>query len=246
MSGLSRGGQTTVYSLKRMEAKLRATALGRNLLDEVAEFGVIYIRNDVDAENAQYGPIWNAVKYPFWQNRFEGLSRMEIDELLRANGQNVTWIQQPGGSWTLRTEWKLPGFRLHPATKQRVWFNQMHGNNGRWFQYHALSAMDAVPLEQRPLHSLIGNGRELTEEEYDLMSRIQDEVEVAIPWTHKGDLLVVDNFRFEHGRRPYDSFRKCVIHWGPAVEGLPYRYDGRHFNAPSSVPSCGAEEGGEC
>lgn len=106
--------------------------------------------------------------------------------------------------------------------------------------------MDAVPLDQRPLHSLIGNGRELTEEEYDLMSRIQDEVEVAIPWTHKGDLLVVDNFRFEHGRRPYDSFRKCVIHWGPAVEGLPYRYDGGHFNAPSSVPSCGAEEGGEC
>ena len=191
---LQLGGQTTVYKIDDIEAQLLATPLGRNLLDEVAQHGVVYLRNDVSGDNAQYAHVWRAAGYPAWQTRFDGMQAPQIEALLARNGQKASWHGA-----TLRSEWTAPGFRLHPETGQRVWFNQLYGMNGRYFDGHQVEGMAAIPFAQRPLHSRLGNGRELSDAEYALLDGVHAELAMLVPWDHAGDILALDNFAFQHG-----------------------------------------------
>ena len=153
---ISSGGQTIVYSIDAIVERLKESELGRNLLDEVAKYGVIYIRNDIDQNNEKQAPIWKGVNYPFWQNRFDGYTQKEINNLLENNNQTFEWIQYENTK-TLHTKWKMPGFRLHPITEKIVWFNQLYGMNGRYFDLHGVKGMDDVPLDQRYLLSIFKN-----------------------------------------------------------------------------------------
>ena len=238
---LDKGGHTIVYSIDKIVNKLKSTKLGRNLLDQVAKYGVTYIRNDPSVHNKRYKPIWDGVNYPQWEHRFSGSSKDDIIAMLTKNGQSVKWVQYKDDngdmSETLHTEWTMPGFRLHPITNNIVWFNQLYAMNGRYFNAHNVTGMDGVPLKERPLHSLIGNGREITDEEYELLDSIHNEIAVLIPWDHLGDILAIDNWKYQHGRMPYDSSRNCVINWGRAVTGGEYIYDPMHFSPQETVNS---------
>jgi len=261
---LSKGGQTTVYPIADVVEGVSRSAVGRRLLREVAEFGVIYIRNDVDEQDTASARIWNATNYPTWQSRFAQFAeniesvhtnsisqidrwREQISIHVRANGQEATWIPKGDGMWTLRTTWRLAGFSLYPTGSttgdgEAVWFNQIHGLNGRWFDQHGVDGMDTVSLTDRPLHSLVGDGgdglgRELSDVEYALLSSVHREVRLKIPWRHSGDVAVIDNFAYLHGRMPYhDTFRKCVIHYGPAVQVRAADY-----NNDDDVAVCAAD-----
>eukprot|EP01083_Nonionella_stella_P197877 727105_1 len=230
---LTYGGQTTVYSIDRIVNKLMETTLGRNLLDEVAQYGVIYIRNDPHQNDSKHKAIWDAVNYPVWQRRFSGQTPSEITNIVTNAKQNATWIKYMDDNGniydTLRTEWKMSGFRLHPRTDKIVWFNQLYAMNGRYFNGHNVAGMDDIQLNDRPLNTLIGNGRQLTDKEYELFDNIHNEEQILIPWDNTGDILAIDNFVYQHGRMPYNSYRNCVINWGQAVRGGEYIYDPTHF-----------------
>ena len=61
------------------------------------------------------------------------------------------------------------------------------------------------------------------------MDSIHEELAILIPWDDEGDIMALDNFQYQHGRMPYNSYRSCVINWGPAVLGREYIYDPLHF-----------------
>jgi len=103
--------------------------------------------------------------------------------------------------------------------------------NGRYFDAHNVDGLGELALMDRPLNTLIGNGRALTDSEYALLDSIHSATAVLIPWDNTGDILAIDNFAYQHGRAAYDSYRSCVINWGRAVEGGgTYVYDHTHFS----------------
>jgi len=56
-----------------------------------------------------------------------------------------------------------------------------------------------LPYEQRPLKLTFGDGSEMTREEKQLFVDVYDNFGIPIEWS-VGDVAVVCNYRFAHGR----------------------------------------------
>jgi len=65
----------------------------------------------------------------------------------------------------------------------------------------------------RPTHARIGNGRDLTDEEYLGLLELHDRFAIRINWQN-GDIVVWDNIRMSHSRDPYKGERRLAISWG--------------------------------
>ena len=69
--------------------------------------------------------------------------------------------------------------------------------------------MRLLPKEQYPVHVTLGNGKELRPDLLEVLQKIEQDFATPYSW-NKGELLVVDNWRFAHGRMPFSGER---VHW---------------------------------
>lgn len=60
-----------------------------------------------------------------------------------------------------------------------------------------------------------GDGSILPEDKIHRIIEIQQELCYDVQWRH-GDVLLIDNFAIQHGRRPYDTTRRNIFisSWG--------------------------------
>lgn len=190
-----RGGETPLADVARVTA-----ALDPVLVDRFERKRVMYVRN--------YRP---GLDLP-WQTVFQTSERSEVERYCAAH--DIAWEWLDGDA--LRTRQVCDALATHPVTGQRTWFNQAH-------LFHVSSLPDAVrdamlavyAPDELPRHALFGDGSPIDEADLAQIRAAFAAHTVAFPW-HTGDVLMLDNMAFAHGRRPFEGERRVLVAMGDA------------------------------
>jgi alpha-ketoglutarate-dependent taurine dioxygenase len=143
-----------------------------------------------------------------WQAAFDTEDRAVVDAWLAERGMRHAWDEKGG----LRIAWELPALRTHPVTGVTTW-----GNGAA--NWHAASHAPAIRAAMRrvyreennfPVHVLFGDGSPIPDEDIHAIIAVLKEVEVAFPW-RRGDVMLCDNNRMAHGRRPFKGDRRVLV-----------------------------------
>jgi hypothetical protein len=141
-----------------------------------------------------------------WSEVFRTSDKVEVEKYCYENGIQHQWL----GTKHLRTRQILAATAKHPVTGDDLWFNQAH-----LFHSYALgeeirsSLISSLGQENLPRHVYFGDGGEIPDETIRIIQEIYQERKISFFW-ESGDLLLLDNMLFSHGREPFEGER-CVL-----------------------------------
>lgn len=193
------GGETTLCSLDE---------LSRNLGDiarDFAEKRVRYVRR-----------YRSGIDIP-WQRAFRTEDRDEVAEIARRNEISLEWL--PTGDLVTFQEAQgcIRNDQMNP-----VWFNQAHifhpANLPRKIREHMIAVLGA----NLPRQAFWGDGTTIPD---DVIEHIIDQLDrstLLIPW-QSGEVVIVDNMRFAHGRKRFAGPRSVHIALGLPTSELNRR-----------------------
>lgn len=205
--GAAKGGKGPMYVSDKMRASadLLETAFGQKL----AEKGITYIRclTDRDAYSADTsdGAGNDSGIYNHWQRSFGVDSVEEVERLAAERGLEFEW----GDNRYLKTKYTVSAFEYHPGTDTNLIYSSV-ADDSVWFdtwpgvdKLPTFDDFDAATPAQRPLKMTFGDGSEMSRQEIKEFIDVYDRYGIPINW-QLGDVAVVCNYRFAHGRPSYD------------------------------------------
>lgn len=150
-----------------------------------------------------------------WQEVFQTEDPAEVEQFCWMNDMEHTWL--PGR--LLRTCERRPATRQHPGTGEFVWFNQAH-------LFHRLAVGDgeaaaleeALGMERLPRHARFGDGSEISASMLEQVKTAFAQHTVTFRW-RAGDILLLDNILFAHGRNPFSGTRRVLAALGGMMVG---------------------------
>lgn len=174
-----------------------ATPFGQKLRDR----GLCYIRCLTDRD-AYLGQDESNV-YNHWQKSFGVDTPEEVEVLARERGLRCEWgedpVLGPGGGRYLVTRFYVSAFEYCPATDSNVMYSSV-ADDAMWFD--GWPGLRALPNHQRPLKLTFGDDSEFSKAEFREWVDAYDLFGVPIKW-RTGDVVVVCNWRWAHGRPAY-------------------------------------------
>jgi hypothetical protein len=183
-------GATYVSNSVAATDALLATELGQKL----RELGLCYHRALTDREaytdRVPYGV------YNHWQKSFRTDDPAEAEERARARGLLTDW----GPDRLLRTRYYCPAYEYFPQLDRNVLFSSV-ADHGMWFDTWPL--VQHLPYAERPLNLTFGDDTAFTRGELEQFVAVYDRFGTKIDW-RVGDVAVVCNYRFAHGRPGID------------------------------------------
>ncbi len=186
------GGATPLADNRRTTALIPEAVRAR-----FEERGVMYVRN--------YG---SGVDLP-WQVVFQTKEKREVEHFCDAQAIQYEWLPKD----RLRTRQVCQALAQHPATGERVWFNQAHLFHVSALDPASQKAMLSVfKKEELPRNAYFGDGGEIPGEDLASIRAAYGELH-EFPW-RQGDVLLVDNMLVSHGRRPFDGPRRILVTMG--------------------------------
>lgn len=142
-----------------------------------------------------------------WREAFQVETRAEAEDYLTQSSTRFEWL--PGD--VLRTRAIRQAIATHPVTGNTVWFNHAH-----LFHSSNMPAdvreflVEEFGEEGMPRNAYYGDGTPIEDSVVQTIRAIYDEHSVRFPW-EQGDVLLVDNFLFTHGRSPFKGPRKVCV-----------------------------------
>lgn len=179
-------GQTFVSDNIRATEALLDTAFGQRL----KRFGLCYHRHLTDRE-AFTGREEVGV-YNHWQKSMLTDDPAEAEAAARERGLITEW----GPDRLLKTRYYISAFEYFPPLDRNLLFSSI-ADDSVWFD--AWPKVMHLPHDQRPLKLTLGNDEEITTEDVRTFMEIYDRFGTPIDW-EVGDIAVVCNYRFAHGR----------------------------------------------
>lgn len=145
-----------------------------------------------------------------WRVVFQTESKEDVEQYCLSNHIDFEWMHDN----SLRTRQICQAKLIHPDTKENLWFNQAHlfhesANDPDVRDY--LSAN--FKADEMPRNTFFGDGTVIGEDKLEHIRETYKKAEIVFPWK-KGDLLILDNLRYSHGRRPFDGARKIIVAMG--------------------------------
>lgn len=184
------GGETPLACMRSVTA-----SVGSELVDKFEAHRVSYVRH-----------YHRSVDIP-WQIVFQTNDPLEVERFCARHEIEHQWVEND----ILRTAQVCQGVAYHPITGQRVFFNQAH-----LFHISSLDAAQARAMcdvfgkDRLPRQSLYGDGQQIPAEELSAVRAAFAKASISFPW-QAGDVLLLDNMQFAHGRRPFQGTRKVVV-----------------------------------
>lgn len=162
------------------------TELGRKLKD----LGVCYHRNLSDrnafADREEIGV------YNHWQKSMN----TEDPDVAQAKAAERGLVTEWGADRMLKTKFYVSAFEYFPQLDRNLLYSSL-ADHGMWFDGWPL--VQHLPYAERPLNLTFGDDTEMTFEERQQFISVYDQFGMALDW-RTGDVMVVCNFRFAHGR----------------------------------------------
>jgi alpha-ketoglutarate-dependent taurine dioxygenase len=162
----------------------------KNLSPEITKLfsrkGITYVRNLQDNH---------------WEYVFQVSGRDELETYCKFAKIKIDWID----SNSIRASQKRPAALYHPVTKEPIWFNQVDN-----FYYRKNLGERINPFYSDSniyRASYFGDGSEIP---HKIIKAIKDAYEkeiILFPW-QQSDLLILDNMRVAHGRKPFSGNRE--------------------------------------
>jgi len=173
-------------------------AVTSNLPDEISsafkQKGLLYMRSI----GAQFGV---SLEYAFGTT-----DKFEIEDYCSRENIEIVWKE--GGALQMR--FVRPAFREHPISAEILWFNHLMFYSVVSLEPKLRRIVSKMPINQRAFHAAYADGSEIPVEMLEEIRRIYDKYTYRFDW-HNGDLLIIDNMLFAHGRDPYKGNRDIWV-----------------------------------
>ena len=190
------GGQTPLADIARVTERLPV-----DLLDRFEARGVLYIRNyglGVDLH---------------WADVFQTDDPRAVDALCARTGIDTEWLDDDH----LRTRQVCQGTARHWRTGDRVLFNQAHLFHPSNLPAAVREALEAAfGEEDLPRNARYGDGSPIDEGDLAQVRAAFDAETRMFDW-QAGDVLLVDNMRWSHGRAPFTGTRRVLVAMADAL-----------------------------
>ncbi len=155
-----------------------------------------------------------------WQDAFQTQDRERVEAYCRSSDIDFEWFSN---GKCLRTRQVRPAAISYDPTGERIWFNQAHLFHVSSLEATIRRSLTAVfPQESLPRNACYGDGTPIEDEALDEVRRAYLRLRTPIDW-EQGDILLLDNVFFAHGRLPFSGDRRVVV----AMDG-----DGRPGTSP--------------
>jgi hypothetical protein len=157
--------------------------------------GVLYVRNFGHGVDLS------------WQSVFGTDNPSTVEAICRANGIRIEWRT----AGRLRTSQKGQAVLSHLNGKQKLWFNSAH-----MFHVSALPPSVRAALEttlgpdELPRNAFYGDGSPIDAEVIARIRASYRDLSLRFEW-RRGDLLMLDNMRWAHGRDAFQGERKVWV-----------------------------------
>lgn len=182
------GGATTLCDLATASRELGG------LMAPFQERGVIYQRT--------HRP---GVDVP-WKTAFQTEDRAEVARIAKLIDMELTWLPND----TLQTRYKAQG-TVQTEGGETLWFNQTNIFHPANLPEQARDQMTKLfGINGLPRNAFFGDGAPIPDDTLHAVNAVFDRHAVGVPW-QVGDLLLVDNMRFAHGRAPFKGARKLHV-----------------------------------
>jgi alpha-ketoglutarate-dependent taurine dioxygenase len=183
------GGETPIADSRKVFRSIPA-----RIRKNFAERKLMYVRN--------YGDI----DLP-WQEVFKTDDRREVEAYCNENDISYEWR----GQHRLLTRQLVGAVRAHPRTQENLWFNQAHLFHISGLSPDAQSTLQQLyKKEDLPRNVYYADGGDIDVEDLDIIRSVYKEHMTAFQW-QEGDLLLLDNMLYAHGRLPYIGSRRVLV-----------------------------------
>jgi len=169
--------------------------LSPQIVNQFEEKKLLYVRN--------YGAGLDLT----WQNVFQTEEKSLVEAYCRQQG--IDWEWKEGDR--LKTWQVCQATAVHPQTGDKIWFNQAH-----LFHVSSLEpnirdlVLSEYKSEDLPRNVYYGDGTAIDDQIIAEINHCYQQETVMFSW-QSGDILLLDNMRFSHGRMPYVGQRKVVV-----------------------------------
>ena len=184
------GGETPIADCRGIISRINAKIRDRFLRKQV-----MYVRNYM------YGIGLD------WRTVFQTTEQRVVERHCRRAGIEFEW--KDGGH--LRTRAVRPAIVKHPHTNETVWFN-----HATFFHISTLAPgirealLGAFKEEDLPTNSYYGDGSPIEAGVLDDLRDIYRQETVRFPWK-RGDILMLDNMLWAHGRAAFVGPRQILV-----------------------------------
>lgn len=183
------GGATPVADSRKVYRGIDAA-----IREKFERKGVMYLRN------------YKTVGLP-WQEVFQVDTKEEVNAYCERHGIDFEWVSNDH----LRTRQRCPAVSVHPYTGETVWFNQAHlFHVSNHADDNRKALLQTFGEDDLPRHAYYGDGDPLEEEELEHIRSVYEREKIAFTWKN-GDLMLLDNMLYSHGRDPYEGARKVLV-----------------------------------
>ena len=193
------GGQTTICDIDAVSRQLGP------VLTRLAEKGVMYRRT-----------FQRGVDIP-WQTAFQTQDRADVEEVGRRLDMQVEWVDGDALITTHVAQGSIAAEDGNP-----VYFSQAH-----LFHESALDPaardqiIEAFGRDRLPRQAFYGDGSPIPDADMAAVRQAFEDNQTAMFW-RPGDVLILDNMRFAHGRLPFKGARRLHVSMARA-QSLPVR-----------------------
>lgn len=185
----AQGGETPIADSRDVFRSMPA-----DIAETFARKGLMYVRN--------YGSIDLR-----WSDVFQTTDPKAVESYCASNAIEVEWRPNNG----LRTRQFTPGLQTHPVTAEPVWFNAAHMFHVSSLRADVHEAMVSLVGEENLARNVYyGDGSRIANEVFDRIRAAYLRHKLLFAWA-AGDLLILDNMLFAHGREPFVGDRQVLV-----------------------------------
>jgi len=166
-----------------------------------------FIRESFERRGVTYLKTFGLGSSRPWQEVFETSDRSIVEARCRVEGITAEWV----GTGGLRTRSVRPAVVRHVRTGEPLWFNHVNAVHITGHPPDLLAALrrNFAP-DELPRHCLFGDGGEIDDETAAAVRDAYDAETARFDW-RAGDVLLLDNMRFSHGRDPFAGSRRVLV-----------------------------------